>query len=657
MFCSKCGKENNENVQVCIFCNTILQTSLPSGPLQPDSILKKRYKICEAVKKGGMGAVYKAIDISLNCTCAVKELLSAPFDKQEKQKKSQEWFEREAKILAKLDHPNLPAVTDYFVENNRYYLVMNFIEGKDLDTLLKEKGKTGLPEGKVLELGKEILKILVYLHNQKPPVIYRDIKPANIMLHKDGRAMLIDFGIARTLNEEDSHDRKTAIGTLSYIPPEQCTGHARTVSDIYSLGATMHHLLTGVKPGHFQFEFEPVRTLNPSLSPEVEEVIIKATKKDFKERFTCAEEMLKALENIKEEKKTGKSSSPLRKPAKFSFLYFLIPLIIILSVALYKIKDIYREKGNPAWIVQEAVTGEDVMDLYFTGRSEGFAVCSGGTLLHIKKSFMGKTLIDVKEYDFKDDLLSVAFSDRNNGWIAGNSGIIMHTEDGGKTWNRQDSETVTRFEGLYFIDNFRGWAAGTEWLENGRRKGVILYTENGGKNWSIQMREGEYWVNEIYFTDEKNGWTAGGKEIKIGENKYDYKGSILHTDDGGKNWKEQITGDVFQLNGIHFEDSLEGWACGSFGSLLHTDDGGVTWKKQDMDTSHDLMDIFFTDPSKGWIAVCTNEDSFIINTSDGGITWNKDMEGISRIITGLYFIDASNGWASGAKGSVIKYSH
>ena len=166
------------------------------GPLAPGIIIKDRYEIINLIKTGGMGAVYRALDRLLDRICALKELIP-PYGTPEEQIKSAEWFMREGKLLARLDHPSLPKVFDYFLLKDRYYLVMTFIEGEDLESKLKREGNPGLPEKKVTEWARQILNILDYLHKETPPVIYRDIKPANIMINQYGRVMLIDFGIAR----------------------------------------------------------------------------------------------------------------------------------------------------------------------------------------------------------------------------------------------------------------------------------------------------------------------------------------------------------------------------------------------------------------------------------------------------------------------------
>lgn len=295
IFCYNCGFENKDDPTYCNKCGVVLQMPDSFHLLQPDTILDKRYKITKLIKRGGMGSVYKAVDTRLNNICAVKEL-PPTYGSQQEQLQSIKAFKRESEILAKLDHPNLPKVYDYFVsDDGRYYLIMNFIDGEDLETILHREENSYLSEKDVIEYTKQVLSILDYLHSQEPPVIYRDIKPSNIMLNKDGRVMLIDFGIARTI-QQGSQTTKTVIGTLGYSPVEQYKGKVEPRSDIYSLGATMHHLLTGLEP--VPFKFEPLREINQNVSPDLENIVMKALKDRVEERFSCAKEMLGTLLQI-----------------------------------------------------------------------------------------------------------------------------------------------------------------------------------------------------------------------------------------------------------------------------------------------------------------------------------------------------------------------
>lgn len=286
IICNNCNISNKDEALYCNKCGTRLtEVTLTEG-----KILDKRYEILELIKTGGMGAVYKARDERLTQICAVKELLSSSMDYEEYAVKR---FHEEAKILASLRHSNLPRVIDHFTEDGKYYLVMDFIDGQDLETILNTSNRNGLGEDEVIEYTKQLLDVLIYLHSQNPPVVYRDLKPSNIMVQScDERIILIDFGIARTVRP-GSLTKKTGIGTEGYISPEQYTGKPEPASDIYSLGATMHHLITGQKP-IIPFNFRPVKELKPGISEGFHNIIMKSLQMKPEARFT-AQEMKKAI--------------------------------------------------------------------------------------------------------------------------------------------------------------------------------------------------------------------------------------------------------------------------------------------------------------------------------------------------------------------------
>lgn len=269
--------------------------TLPKG-----TVLQGRYEIIRTVGIGGMGAVYQARDkrfTKVIRVCAIKEMINSAPAPQLRELAIKN-FEREANILATLNHPAIPKIFDCFSEGNRSYLVLEFIEGQDLESLL-QRTESFLPEEQVISWAIQICDVLSYIHNHKPnPIIFRDLKPSNIMLNNQDRIVLIDFGIAKVFQ---AGQKGTMIGTEGYSPPEQYKGIADPRGDIYALGATMHHLLTKRDPrleAPFTFHECPPRSLNPGVSEQLEAVVMKALQYDIKDRYASAEEMKVALQDI-----------------------------------------------------------------------------------------------------------------------------------------------------------------------------------------------------------------------------------------------------------------------------------------------------------------------------------------------------------------------
>lgn len=263
-----------------------------------------RYKIERSVATGGMGAVYLAIDQRFNRPCAVKEMLD-DFQSENERNQSIEWFRREATLLLDLKHPCIPSVRDFFDQNGKNYLVMDFIDGRTLaDVFAKEgnvpglNGARGVSEARARNWARQICSVLAYLHSQTPPIIFRDLKPSNIMVTSRDEIKLIDFGIARTFQ---SQRQSTVIMTIGYAPPEQMQGNAEPRSDLYALGATIHRVLTQHDPANNKpdlFTFPIIRSLRPDVSVAFDKIIMKALAPRITDRWSSAVEMERAIINL-----------------------------------------------------------------------------------------------------------------------------------------------------------------------------------------------------------------------------------------------------------------------------------------------------------------------------------------------------------------------
>lgn len=253
-------------------------------------ILHNRYQIKNVLGQGGMGTVYMGEDLHLNNRRCVIKQLRDDFYRDEDRQKAVSFFEREAGMLINLEHPNIVKISDRFTQDGKYFLVMEYVEGEDFHNIMQRREGEPYSENQVVSWAIEICDVLDFLHGQNPPVIYRDLKPSNIMLNTKGQIKLVDFGIARHVEEEHEN---THVVSAGYSPPEQYWGGANPKSDIYALGATMHFLLTGKDP-------EPLKpsspkTLNPDVSDYLDELVRKTTAQEPTSRFESVQELREAL--------------------------------------------------------------------------------------------------------------------------------------------------------------------------------------------------------------------------------------------------------------------------------------------------------------------------------------------------------------------------
>ena len=303
MHCPGCNKNINKKTRHCIHCGYDLST-LPgffdSRILPAGFTLDKRYRILDYVTSGGMANIYRVEDGRLKSIYALKEMIDN-FRLPEERENAIHRFGREAEILAQLKHPSIPRVIDHFVENQRYYLVMDYIEGIDLESALDREPEGKFPAEKVLKWLTSIIDVLKYLHGHTPPIIYRDIKPSNILLDNEGKIFLIDFGIARIFLPKK---KGTLIGTPGYAPPEQYKGQMDVRSDIYALGATLHHLITGRDPREdIPFSFPPVKELIPDIDQHTANFIDRSLSYSVLRRYADINEMEKCFLEITEQQK------------------------------------------------------------------------------------------------------------------------------------------------------------------------------------------------------------------------------------------------------------------------------------------------------------------------------------------------------------------
>ena len=291
---------------------------------ESDTILRQRYRLTNIVGQGGMGSVYRAEDLRLpGRICAVKVLPHDPQATAEMRSQAHSQFLKEASILARLDQPNLPKVSDFFSEESSDYLVMDYVPGRDLQQILEESRAAGRPldEGTVLAWTEQIVDALDYLHRQDPPVLHRDIKPSNIKLTPDHRIKLVDFGLVKVQPEEEARTITVVQGkgTIMYTPLEQYGGeggHTDARTDIYALGATLYTLLTDRPPPHAKARFlnpsvlKSPREVNPKLSRQTSNAVMWAIEMHPDARPSTAREFEEALQ--------GKAKPPSKANGEYA---------------------------------------------------------------------------------------------------------------------------------------------------------------------------------------------------------------------------------------------------------------------------------------------------------------------------------------------------
>jgi len=255
-------------------------------------VLRNRWQVVDYLGQGGMGTVYLAKDLNLDDRKCVVKKLRDDFFREEDKEKAQQFFLREAKVLSRLQHPNIVLVLDSFREGDDYYLVMEYVEGHNLHDMLKEREEP-FSEEQVLTWARQVCDVLHYLHCNDPPVIYRDLKPSNIMIDTKDRVKLVDFGIARLYQEEGDN---THVVSQGYSPPEQYWGGADPRSDVYALGATMYFLLTGQEP--LALTVSSPKDNRPDVSEAADLIIQRATQQDVFLRYQSAGEMKEELDYV-----------------------------------------------------------------------------------------------------------------------------------------------------------------------------------------------------------------------------------------------------------------------------------------------------------------------------------------------------------------------
>lgn len=329
IICPKCNQSNKDSSVFCFKCGSKLVSGsaifagaiknedeavkgtlqLPEEPSPKERTLQNgRYLLKSELGAGGMGKIYLAKDLRMESEVVVKEMLPIAATKEEKEY-FEKRFQEEAKLLFTLKHSGLPRVTDYFEESENLYITMEYIEGNNLEKVVRERQDRRITPEEFRTWMTKTIDILKYLHSQDPPVIHRDIKPSNLMLTPRGDIVLVDFGVARTAGLHTK--TKTSVGTFGFASPEHFSGRYTLSSDIYSLGATFHYLLSGDNPQEREaFDYPPISKYRGDLPDDLQAVLKKMVEMQRKNRYQDVEELEKDFNQCLTEKKEKAPEKP-----------------------------------------------------------------------------------------------------------------------------------------------------------------------------------------------------------------------------------------------------------------------------------------------------------------------------------------------------------
>lgn len=557
-----------------------------------DELLGKKienYKIVSVLGKGGMGIVYKAYDTKLERYVAIKMLSSQLFSKE----RFVERFKREAKNQAKLSHPNIVTVFGFIEYQGILGIVMEYIEGESLEKLIFKQGRVHLYDA--VYVMKQILAGIGYAHAKG--FVHRDIKPSNIIFNAEGVAKIMDFGISKSLFEKSFTKTGAKIGTIYYMSPEQIRGDELTHhTDIYSLGCTFYEMLTGKPPFDHESEYNvmdshlketppKVTKVVPGLPEQLDEIIAHSLAKNPNERYQTCEDFIYELRELDkqialmQEKYTSRIKPNPKKMKVYSTLgvsVFMIAIVALIIFAYNQVDALLKSRSL------EKLEKYSVQKLFEDDKDIGIKLSQLKWL---------DTGINTK-------LNSIYFADNNLGITAGDSGIVLITENGGDTWRQIQLGTKEIFKDAYISDGGKAVVVGNN--------STIYKTNDMFITASKQSIEGNFSLFKVVFLNPQKGFIAGSK------------GLLLSTTDGGNSWIKEAVNTNQLLYDIAFTNLTNGYACGWEGTLFKTTDGGTSWEVVEKFTNEYLRDIDFYNDELG-IAVGGGDQVFI--TNDGGDSW------------------------------------
>lgn len=465
------------------------------------SVIDEKYEILKLIGQGGMSKVYLAMDKRLNKQWAVKEI-----QKRARNKHNEVVIQSaiaEANMIKNLDHPSLPRIVDIIDSGNVIYVIMDYIEGEPLSQIIEEYGAQ--PQEIVIEWAKQLCEVLDYLHTCNPPIIYRDMKPANVMLKSDGNIKLIDFGIAREYKEKNLADT-VSLGTKGYAAPEQFGGQGQTDprTDVYCLGVTLYHLVTGHNPSEPPYELYPIRQWNPNLSGGLERIIQKCTQLNPDDRYQSCAELLYAL-NHYEEADDEYRIKQKKKLRRFSFVVgaaiFSLGIGIFGQVMNNQINN--NDYNNNIEWAEKATKNEEKLKYYLNAID--IKPTANDAYLGLIEFFKSDTVFTVEEEEqlkkkMTTNFTNVAEDDTEYADLAFEIGkLYWYYYDYGRTENNDNQITRMKSSTQWFEDAVTYGTADRDYYEM-----AIIYRDIGKFNAEInsQIEEASdkglylpYWEN------------------------------------------------------------------------------------------------------------------------------------------------------------------
>ena len=575
----------------------------------------QNYKVISLLGQGGMGSVYKVFDIKLERYAALKILsLNTTHNST-----FIERFKREARNQAKLMHPNIVSVYGFVEEKDVLGIAMEYIEGETLESIIQERGR--IEFSYALELIGQILNGIEYAHQHG--FIHRDLKPSNIILDFNGNPKIMDFGISKSIDELKSITQHNARpGTLLYMSPEQLGGNIITVkSDLYSLGITLYEMLVGTHPYNSQTIYEiihshinrlPLKVSSqiPVIPPAADEIILSAMNKSNNNNFSSATEFKNALLKLNQNQTSSNHNDPPfsypnaddvvesnRKSSKgFQTVSNILLFIIFIGLGVIVFN-----------VVKTIILDEtDKTELQSLNYSQDYSK---------NPNFIKESEWKLFKTDTDNNLNSITFLDDYKGFIAGDSGIVIQTLDGGNTWKKIKSQYSDSFNSICSNDN-KLYLVGADGF-------IGILNSNLNEIKKINSNTSEV-LFKIYFNDINNGFIVGSN------------GLILKSYDGGMTW-QTIPCDVKEnLFSISFADSKNGVIVGWKGTILKTNDAGITWQKQNINFNSYLKDVLFVNE---FLGIIVGGEGKIYRTENGGEDWDEIGIGSN---SGLYKVSFDN---------------